>query len=1374
MEKIDLQEFRALKQEIINLSTEANEDNYNYIMGKFKEIIKVLEEHDLSDIDFEEWEGMRLPIQSDAPIDFSKTKANLDFNIIEHVICDADAANFKGCKIKNFDFINDEYIPEMFDEEYIRENQEYFLDEDTPEDIKKKYYEKKLTFQEYSNNLQYFEGKKIEPTIGGMDYAWLNNRNYEYSWLDLYGEDLYKLIKEYKPITDKLFEMRAQFEVPEEHLSDEQKREVFGSVIKNNLNNYVARSVQELNLLMEFITVDELPVKKEIRNFIKKYGINNIVALDEETNGIFSHQLRSDSMYIEMIAEIDKTYDSAEKLTYDEFKHRIFEILSSARDKKGVLRDEKFPNYDFVQGKFREEHPEIFIDGNISEDLKNKFYFGRMKAEDIRLNPELQTLLLGKDLEKVFRQEIMDGYELVQKDSEGNIIGGIPHYANEAEILSDKIGQEKLLQIYRDYGKCLDSINYSIIEKKTEKDIRATIETIIYNKIIEKKIEYFEDLPGSFKEAHPELFLPESIPLEIRSKSYDGKLTFEDIRKYPDLIELLLSQNLVDIAFNKKIIEADNDKSSLTRSKRNIKNEKSIWQKLSNNKILAFAKEYGKYLENLDADLFVENFNDEARESLENAIEQNILDRKIGFDDTAPEFFKQKHPELFLDKNAPEELKKYYYQWFVEKIHTIDYEVELKGKKDCITFDLIKEHPEWKQFLANKDLSRAFQLRYNQLFTEFGSNTVLELGTKNTETVERMVNEHKEDILSLWYKSTGGKFVPHPVVMLNFPPNEIDSFLANSKRWSVLMQIGKYNLDDDRKTAMLKAAYSMGVFQGNDDAFNKIVELFMGLPKDLSEDEYNQVIEALGYYITDNPEDSVFDSTFVYTDDKDALKQSREKREKFKQAYGISDNGRYVLKFNKQQNKQKTKEIRDILERSGIARVITPQKAHQIFDSFTMEYNPDFAKFFNENIEEILTNSEYTKDIASIQRQFKDIVITNAGRRLTLDVARDYIKSVIYTDVHIGNEGVAEQAKIAGYSQKDFEAIQKLYDEGEMREFSSIPRIQGSIDGYTYEILRCDDPLALTIGTLTDCCQEIHGVGQTSMEHSVVSPDGRVFCVKDAQDRLVAQSWFWRNQYTGCFDNIEIPDRIFKIYELEHPEIGTKGLTREVLAVYKKAAQDLMQEDKRVYQESLENGTITQEQYEALCLGKITIGLGYNDIADAIQKDTIIEKDADVVKVKRTDRLPDPYTDAYTQYIIANREGVKKSNYDNLYVHEDDIPVYDKENMTVTILNTIKRMEQVNERDNLSNLNIDIDSTSKTWSERVIESIADEYGLDPNNTKVMATARMAIIYSQEEGKIKVGNLFSAPLKSNLTEEQKQRAEEHIKYQIKKALKQARN
>ena len=787
-------------------------------------------------------------------------------------------------------------------------------------------------------------------------------------------------------------------------------------------------------------------------------------------------------------------------------------------------------------------------------------------------------------------------------------------------------------------------------------------------------------------------------------------------------------------------------------SKCSLYNELSnIYDTLS---ILNFAKKYGEFLNKVEPTVFdTEKSQEDIEEAIQRSIEENILNRRSPYDETVPDFFKEKYPELFLDEKAPQKLKDFFYD------------------RNKISFQLIKEHPEWREFLQGKNLSRAFPSEYSELFKRFDSSTLMKLGTRNPETIEKMVQNHREDVLESWYKSTGGKFVPHHVVMLNFPEKEIDSFLGNSKRWSQLMRIDNYNLNDDGKAAILKIAYTMGVFQGDDDGFNKTMKLFTDIPAELSEEEWKKIIDDINepYY------------EFNDYDDGGMLPEDIKKLSILRESYNRNDDGKYILSIDKQKNKESVKILRKVLEEAQIPGILTSQKAHQMFDSFAMEYNPDFVKFFNENFEEIVSNPEYIKDIATIQRQFKDIatiqrqfkdiVRTNAGRRLTLDVAQDYIKTIPYTDIEVGNDGVAEQAKIVGYSQKDFEVIQKLFNEGETREFSSIPRIQGKTNGYTYEMLRCDDPLALTIGTLTDCCQEIHGAGQTSMEHSVVSPDGRVFCVRDAEGRLVAQSWFWRNQYTGCFDNIEIPDRIFTLYEKEHSDVGRKGLTTEVLQVYKQAAQDLMQEDARVYQELLESGIIKQEQYNSLLLGKVTIGLGYNDIADAIQEDKTIHKETDRVSVKGTERLPHPYTDASTQYTIAERDGIIKSEYENLYVHQDDVPVYDGTNMSSTVLLTMKRMEQATGRENLAYLSERSNEADLPRSQRIINSIAREYGLDTDSTKVMATARIALIYSKDKDKIRIGDLLSSPLKEGLTKEQKQKATAHIMHQVKKALKQ---
>ena len=1481
MEKLDVQIFREFRQEIIDkkteliergeyLSDEEYEQEYEQFFARYREIIEILSEHDLSDIDFEEWRGMLLFSYEDNPLDFSKTKANIDFSIIgdyenygEYSVYKKTLPNFKSCQIKNFNFEKYVYSPEMFDEEFREENPTFFLSEEVPESVRKHYYEHNLSMQEFSENLQYFEGKTVAHSFSFYEYA--------RKIISLYGEGIYQLFAEYKPIMDKVlndYTAMQSIEVPTGPLTDEQRKEIMSSAITSYITRNGYEQVQswdEFKMLLDFIPIEYLPATPDIRElidkygidriiksgidikcifqdkkitsleeissldgieledikklvdrdsrrvldsydvkqlleygikdlselseitndlyqikkmlekrpmdlinmgrygngkkeFIEKYGIDNIIALDEETGGMFSHQMWSNDIYLTLFAHAERKNLNigGKKLTYDEFREQMYQLLLLARDERGPLKSRDYPDYDFIQGKFRDEHPEIFIDGDIDPEIKEKFYMGYMSAEDVRKNPELIEILQGKDLSRVFTKKMTAGISMQMMDKDGNSIGGIPNTVNMAQYLSEKLGQEEFLKICADYGKCLDNIGISIKNEITIESVRETIEQAIYKGIKDKGIEYFEELPLSFQEKHPELFLPKEVDEELRNKFYAGKLSFEDIRQNPQIKDLLLTKD-ISVGFGRTKYGQE-----MTRNPK-LRYVNPMWEKLTEQEIMDLAEEYGKYLKDVTVDIFIEGQSIEEREqAVQSNIEENILSRKSIYDESIPEFFKKRHPEMFLDDNAPVELKKAFYD---NKASDGRY-LNISGDVIDINFAMIKEHPEWREFLQGKDLSRAFTEEYSELFKRFDSSTLIKLGTRNPETIEIMVQNHREDVLESWYKSTGGKFVPHHVVMLNFPEGEIDSFLGNSKRWSQLMRIDNYRLNDEGKAAILKASYAMGVFQGNDDGFNKTMKLFTDVPQELTQEEYEKVISMFREEFDPFRWKGWNESNF------DPEQKDEEMRSLFEQAYTLNDNGKYVFCMDKQKNKDSVRMVREILEKAQIPRILTLEKAHQMFDSFAMVYNPDFVRFFNDNIEEILSNPEYTKDIATIQRQFKDIVRTNAGRRLTLDVAQDYIKSIVYTDIEVGNEGVAEQAKIAGYSQKDFEAIQSLFNEGEVRDFSSIPRIQGSTKGYTYEMLRCDDPLALTIGTLTDCCQEIHGAGQTSMEHSVVSPDGRVFCVRDAEGRLVAQSWFWRNQYTGCFDNIEIPNKIFQLYEKEHPKVGRKGLTMDVLEVYKKAAQDLMKEDARVYKELLENGTITQEQYDSLLLGKVTIGLGYNDIADAIQSDKTIHKETDNVGVRGTDRLPHPYTDASTQYTIAEREGTIKSEHENLYVHQDDVPVYDGTNMSSTVLLTMKRMEQSTERDNLAYLSERSDEENLPKSQRIINSIARGYGLNPNDTRVMATARIALIYSKDkDNKVKIGELLSSPLKTELTEEQKQKATAHIMYQIKKALKQ---
>ena len=78
---------------------------------------------------------------------------------------------------------------------------------------------------------------------------------------------------------------------------------------------------------------------------------------------------------------------------------------------------------------------------------------------------------------------------------------------------------------------------------------------------------------------------------------------------------------------------------------------------------------------------------------------------------------------------------------------------------------------------------------------------------------------------------------------------------------------------------------------------------------------------------------------------------------------------------------------------------------------------------------------------------------------------------------------------------------------------------------YYYELLRLDDPRAMSVGFESDCCQALDHAAESCMEHSMVSKNGRVFIITNEKNELVAQSWVWRNKNVLCFDNIEIPDK---------------------------------------------------------------------------------------------------------------------------------------------------------------------------------------------------------------------------------------------------------
>ncbi len=175
-------------------------------------------------------------------------------------------------------------------------------------------------------------------------------------------------------------------------------------------------------------------------------------------------------------------------------------------------------------------------------------------------------------------------------------------------------------------------------------------------------------------------------------------------------------------------------------------------------------------------------------------------------------------------------------------------------------------------------------------------------------------------------------------------------------------------------------------------------------------------------------------------------------------------------------------------------------------------------------IKEMLSNkdNDLYKYFPRIFSEWKMIVMNDKDKSLKIII--DFLKSdeISLPPKYYRLEGLF---KFIGCSNSNVNETLLLHDEMLTRISSTIPRITGTKDEYSYEILRLDDMDALAIGNKTDCCFTVLGNGYSCLKHSLTSDNGRVLVVKK-DNEILAHSWVWRNGDLLCLDNIEISKKI--------------------------------------------------------------------------------------------------------------------------------------------------------------------------------------------------------------------------------------------------------
>ena len=149
MDKLSIEQFREYKERLLNIISDAEENqdiDESEMIAKYIEIEKELFKFDLSEIPFEEWEGLQLTYGDNVQMDISGSHANIDGKIVSFYYEGLNRPILKGCKVRNLDSIG--YNEETVDEEIIRDNPNRFPPKTIPEEIRKKYYDHELSLED--------------------------------------------------------------------------------------------------------------------------------------------------------------------------------------------------------------------------------------------------------------------------------------------------------------------------------------------------------------------------------------------------------------------------------------------------------------------------------------------------------------------------------------------------------------------------------------------------------------------------------------------------------------------------------------------------------------------------------------------------------------------------------------------------------------------------------------------------------------------------------------------------------------------------------------------------------------------------------------------------------------------------------------------------------------------------------------------------------------------------------------------------------------------------------------------------------------------------------------------------------------------------
>ena len=367
-------------------------------------------------------------------------------------------------------------------------------------------------------------------------------------------------------------------------------------------------------------------------------------------------------------------------MSYEEFKEKLTIIVANAKNMDGSA----FPGY---------KGEELTLDENAPQELKDKLFFKKLTLEDIT-NPENAKYLEGKKLSFMLKNPVIR--------LPNNKIVMLYDY------LEEKYGREKTMEFISKMQGTVDASFDGTILSLEDESLEGIYRCLGDNYAKELVYNYhkeIKDAPLEFKRLNSHIFLPEDAPPELKEAVRTRKCSYEYLQQHPEFKEYV--KNIHPALLSPSFYD-DKGYSMITPKQGKEFHAGGLGE---------FMLQYGHYVEKLYQNgMFFFSTGDNIA-SVESRIESSLVlaikDNKIKYNVDLPKRIRDNHPELFLPKDAPEELARAFYDKTIDAEMLLD-NPELLKYFDGVDISLGFERFSWIRSIYDKNLS-SYENNYKML-----------------------------------------------------------------------------------------------------------------------------------------------------------------------------------------------------------------------------------------------------------------------------------------------------------------------------------------------------------------------------------------------------------------------------------------------------------------------------------------------------------------------------------------------------------------------------------------------------------------------------------------------------------------------------------